>query len=116
MAEWTRERKARVDLDEQKIMRQVRKHSESKRVELLEMIIEDTDPYVPYDTGALRESATTDGESLYYYVDYARAVYDRGYYVGGGTGHANWLEASMSDNLEKWEKEINKEVRAGKKG
>jgi hypothetical protein len=68
---------------------------------------EDTKPYVPYVTGALRQSAETasnpDKGLLVYDTPYARAqYYGLPHKTWPGTG-MQWFELSLAVNRAKWE-------------
>lgn len=79
------------------------------RKSLCQEIIDDTESFVPYDTGHLSSSATilNDGKNIAYTADYAEYVndmpesnnFDRSVHTNATS---NWFEASLALNRDKW--------------
>ena len=90
--------------------------AERRIVSMLTIAVrEDTKPYVPYVTGALRSSAEVasvpDAGKLIYDTPYARAQY---YGLPNKTWPGTkmqWFEESLAANKAKWERMANEEAR-----
>ena len=82
-----------------------------------ETVIDLCEPYVPVDTGALKESPRTSsppgGGKVVYGVPYARKQYYENKGDGGLRG-ARWFERMKADRLNDIERMVNEEIKRGK--
>lgn len=100
----------------------VEKNLNGAKAELIEMMINDTDKYVPYDTGHLAESATalSGNAGVEYAAEYAGYVssmppsYDFSHKVHP-LATPNWVEVSLSENVGRWIKAFTQSLLGGRK-
>lgn len=122
-------------------LKKIDKISDKIRQELAHMIIRDSSPYTPYQTGALEKSATisSDSRKIYYNAPYSKFQwYGKLMLAANGSSWAHkgerkyatskvlnynrsihrkagpeWVKRSIKDNLPKWKNELQYKIKKG---
>lgn len=102
-----------INFDTDVLKKRISETAEGAAMQTLEGMLKDIDPYVPYDTGELSDSAIIDESSLsiVWGAEYADYVYDMPKTNNFNTSvHANatshWVDEAMNSYREKWIEEF----------
>ena len=92
------------------IGRQIESDLDAAAVQTLEGMISDIEPYVPYKTGELTESAEIDEDSLsiVYDTEYAEYVYNMPDRDVHKNATSKWTDEALYSNKDKWINDLKK--------
>lgn len=98
---------SKVKTDLKGVYRKIGRFKQGGEVKLAEMVLKDSDPFIPKKSGKLRNSGTVGNKGVEWTEPYADKMYSEPMtnYTTPGTG-PRWVDKAKSIHMDKWRKEI----------